>query len=141
MSAPFRITRPNPGKGFLGDDDGLKAYLERLLKMIPGEIVGFYMIGSGFVPSEALVWSIIWAAVCLVLVCVVRIYGTSDEDSGQSAQTVPVGVAVIAFAIWIFWLGGPFEQMGIPHRKQFASLAVMLWSFVIPIVYKGPRDH
>jgi hypothetical protein len=135
MSAPFRIERPD--EKVLGPGDAFKEYLERLLRMLPAEIVGLYMIGTGFLPEGEIFWSVGWATVCFILLLILRAYGTSDERRGKAVQPVPVGVAAIAFVIWLFWLGGPFEQLHVPHRQQLASLAVLVWSFVIPIFYKG----
>jgi hypothetical protein len=134
MSAPFRIERPDVGT--LSGGEEFKHYLERLLKMIPGEIVGVYMIGSGFLPPDAPAFMIGWPVVCLILLIILRIYGTAEGNDPW--QRVPVFVAAGAFVLWIFWLGGPFELLQVPYRENLASLAVAVWSFVIPIFYKGP---
>lgn len=138
MTAPFRIQRPD--EGALGGSEEFRQYLDRLLKMIPGEVVGVYMIGSGFLPEKNLPFAAGWVVVCLLLVILVRVYGTGDSSKGQKPQGLPVAIAALAFVIWIFWLGGPFELLNIPYRAQLASLAVLVWSFVIPLIYKGPRE-
>ena len=109
--------------------------------MIPGEIVGLYMIGSGFLPVNDLALSIGWFVVCVLLLLVVRIFGSADRSRGETVQQAPVIVAATAFVIWAFWLGGPFEALGIPNREQIASLAILVWSFVVPIFYKGPAQQ
>jgi hypothetical protein len=136
MTAPFRIKRPAPG-GARGASDHFKDYLERLLKMIPGEVVGLYMIGSGFIQQHA-AGLIAWSAVCLVMVIVVRIYGTSDLANGVKPQSFPVFVSAVAFVIWIYWLGEPYRELGI-YYPSLASLAVLFWSFTVPIFYKGDQ--
>jgi hypothetical protein len=100
--------------------------------MIPAEVLGVYTIGAGFIPVAERNVAAAWAVVCLVLVFVVRIYGTADPKP----QPVPVLVAAIAFVIWLYNLGGPFAQFGL-HVPYLGSLAVLLWSFVIPIFYEG----
>ncbi len=54
MSAPFRIRRRDVGSRAVSraTGDEFKSYLERLMKMIPAEIVGLYLIGSGFIPED-----------------------------------------------------------------------------------------
>jgi hypothetical protein len=96
------------------------------------------MIGTGFLPVGSLAFSSAWAGLCLLLVFWVRIYGTADPKNGKASQPVPVGIAAVAFVIWVFWIGGPFTNLNIPNRERIASLAVLVWSFVIPIKYKGP---
>ena len=137
MSAPFRIEKPvlfRGGKAQPGEE--FREYLSRLLKMIPAEVLGVYMIGAGFIPKTEHVAEAVWALICLVLVVVVRIYGTADPSNGQEPQKVPVAVAAVAFVIWIYNLGGPFATYGL-HVPYIGSLAVLLWSFVIPLIYKG----
>lgn len=46
MSAPFRIIQTGVKKSN-GISEDFKNYLSRLMKMIPGEVVGLYLIGSG----------------------------------------------------------------------------------------------
>lgn len=135
MAAPFRITKPAP-TGTRGRDETFREYLERLLKMIPGEVLGLYMIGSGFIPEKQVVGLVVWSGICLASVVVIRIYGTADPQNGLPSQKVPVFVSAIAFLIWLYWLGGPFGKLGI-QIPWVGSLAVLLWSFVIPIFYKG----
>ncbi|WP_213979234.1 hypothetical protein [Sphingomonas sp. dw_22] len=45
-------------------------------------------------------------------------------------------IAAGAFVVWIYSQGGPFEQFGL-YVPYIGSLAVLLWTFVIPIFYKG----
>jgi hypothetical protein len=138
MSAPFRIERPAV-RDSRSSSEAFKDYLDRLLKMIPGEVVGVYMIGAGFIPKENPNWLIAWACACLVLVFIVRIFGTADPKADKKPQGVPVLIAAGAFLVWLYWLGGPFVTLGI-HRAFIGSLLVLLWSFVIPFFYEGPEE-
>jgi len=157
MAAPFRIekSRPQINKGAMkgiapaeksiqtkegvtseDPNAGFKEYLGRLLKMIPGEIVGLYMIGSGFIPAGKPAILTIWSVVCLILLVILRLWGTADPAQGKPSQPIPVAIAAIAFVIWLYWLGGPFVQYGI-YLNYVGSLLVLVWSFLIPIFYKG----
>jgi hypothetical protein len=142
MTAPFRIEPPSGlrvAPGLRGGQDTLKDYLERLLKMIPGEVVGAYLIGAGFIPEGATTPLALWAAICLGLVVIVRVYGTADPEKQLAPQPIPVFVSAVAFVIWVYSMGGPFEKFGL-HVPYIGSLAVLLWSFLIPIFYKGSTD-
>lgn len=136
MSGPFRIEPTSSLPGVRRADDGFKDYLGRLLKMIPAEIVGVYMIGAGFVPQANAIASAVWAVICLGLLVIVRVYGTADPKNGKGPQPVPVFIAVVAFVIWVYSLGGPFAKFDL-HVPYIGSLAVLVWSFVIPIFYPG----
>jgi hypothetical protein len=134
MSAPFRIVRGVRR----GPGDEFKAYLERLLKMIPGEVVGLYLIGNGFIPADKATVSAIWAGFCLLVVLIVRKYGTSDGPD-KPWQKFPVLVSMVAFAIWVYSLGGPFVKFNL-YIPYLGSLLVLAWSFLIPIFYEGPKE-
>ncbi len=118
MSAPFRIERPD--RKTLGGTEDFKQYLERLLKMIPGEIVGLYMIGSGFLPDQNLGFSAGWTLVCLVLLIIVRVFGTAAPPQ-KPPQGVPVAVAVFengvmarmssAVTTWVAVTGSPLASV------------------------------
>ena len=138
MAAPFRIEKSTAQlRGVRGAaDQEFREYLGRLLKMIPAEVLGVYMIGSGFIPAAERIASAVWAALCLILVFIVRIYGTADPAAGTRPQPVPVLIAAGAFVIWIYSQGGPFAQFGL-HVPYIGSLAVLLWTFVVPIFYRG----
>lgn len=141
MSAPFRIEKTtvfrDPDRSAT---DAFKEYLDRLLRMIPGEVVGLYMIGSGFIPAEYSNWLIGWSILCLVLVFIVRWFGTADPKADKKPQPVPVLIAAGAFVIWLYWLGGPFIILKI-HKPFIGSLLVLVWSFVIPIFYHGEAQE
>jgi hypothetical protein len=67
VSAPFRITNEKSGLRPVSVSGGeeFRSYLERLMKLIPGEVVGLYLIGSGFIPPMHSVAMTIWTIACL----------------------------------------------------------------------------
>ena len=141
MSAPFRIKRLDTGLVPVARrrEESFKFYLDRLLKMIPGEVVGLYLVGSGFIPKDQSIVQVVWAIVCLIGVVVIRVYGTADPENNKPPDWVHVAISSVAFLIWIYTLGGPFEALGwyVPY---IGSLLVLAWTFFVPIFYKGPVD-
>jgi hypothetical protein len=141
MSAPFRIRRRDVGARAVsrGSGEEFKSYLERLVKMIPAEVVGLYLIGSGIIPEGQRVGLLVWSIVCLIAVVVVRAYGTADPEKSQTPQWSTVLISSGAFVIWLYSLGGPFEPFGW-HVPYIGSLLVLAWTFIVPILYKGTPD-
>lgn len=141
MTAPFRIYRPDVGVKTVAREgnEEFRSYLDRLLKMIPGEVVGLYLIGNGFIPKDQAIALAIWAAVCLVGVIFIRAYGTADPAANKPPQWGPVAISSIAFLIWVYTLGGPFAafNLAVPY---IGSLLVLAWTFFVPIFYKGPLE-
>src|SRR5260370_3096057 len=58
--------------------DGVNAYLEKLVKMIPTEVVGLYLVGKGVIPVGQAGFLLGWTLFCLFAVIVVRAIGTRD---------------------------------------------------------------
>ena len=139
MAAPFRIRKvftlatdasvPRGGEA-LAEPVYVQNWMERLIKLIPGEVLVVYLAGKGYAAS----WLGIWALVCLVLVFVIRAWGTKDR--GTSIQWPAVAVSVVSFVLWIYAMGGQFLNLQLPN-PGIASAAVLVWTAVIPIFYKG----
>ena len=141
MSAPFRIRRRDVGTRAVsrGKEEGLKDYLERLMKMIPAEVVGLYLIGSGIIPESQRVGLLVWSIFCLICVVVIRALGTADPEKNQTPQWSAVFISSGAFVIWLYSLGGVFELYDL-HVPYIGSLLVLAWTFFVPIIYKGTLD-
>jgi hypothetical protein len=139
MAAPFRIRRPDTGVKAvaLTAEEGFKFYLDRLLKMIPAEVVSLYLVGSGFIPTEQSIVLTVWAVVCLVGLVLVRAYGTADTAKNEPTDWVHVAISSVAFVIWVYSLGGPFAAFNL-YVPYIGSLLVLAWTFFVPIFYKGP---
>jgi hypothetical protein len=141
MSAPFRIRRPGvvakEATRERGED--FKFYLDRLLKMIPAEVVSLYLVGSGFIPTDKPLVLTLWAAVCLVGVILIRTYGTTDPVNNKPPDWTHVAISTTAFVIWIYTLGGPFVAINL-YVPYLGSLLVLAWTFFVPMLYKGPMD-
>ena len=118
-------------------DEQLRSYLDRLMKMIPGEVIALYLVGSGVIPSdENHLWLVGWSSLCLAAVGVIRIYGTADRITNRGPQWASIAISAVAFVVWLYSLGGPFIALGI-HKPFVGSLLVLAWTFFVPIVYKG----
>ena len=142
MSAPFRIRRPDTGVKAvaLGKEDNFKFYLDRLLKMIPAEVISLYLVGSGIIPVDKPIVLTLWAVVCLVGVVCVRAWGTADPVNNEPTDWMHVGISSVAFLIWVYTMGGPFKAFEL-HVPYFGSLLVLTWTFFVPTLYKGPRPR
>jgi len=114
----------------------MQGYMERLVKLIPCEVVGLYLVGNGMIPAETKIATVIWSIVCLLLVVLVRSQATGDKANNISPQWAAVGISSISFVIWVYNMPGPFQayNLAIPF---VGSLAVLVWTFVVPYFYKG----
>ncbi len=142
MNAPLRIRRPGIGVRAASAPAGeeLNAYLDRLMKMIPGEAVGLYLVGLGFVDKDNCAGLALWALVGLVAVIVVRVKGTADPAGGLGPDWAHTVISAVAFVIWVYTMGGPFLACRdiVPYSQRIGSLIVLVWTFFAPLLYKGP---
>ncbi len=114
----------------------MQGYMERLVKLIPCEVVGLYLVGNGIIPPGTKIATVIWSIVCLLLVVLVRSKATGDKANNISPQWFAVGISSVSFVIWVYNMPGPFQAYGL--AIPFAgSLAVLVWTFVVPYFYRG----
>ena len=141
MAAAFRIKRLGTGAVAVaaGPSESFQYYLDRLMKMIPGEAVSLYLVGSGIIPERQPLLLVGWALLCLLGVFAIRVYGTADAPNNRPPDWIHVGISSVAFVIWVYTLGGPFTAFGL-HVPYLGSLLVLAWTFFIPIFYRGPKD-
>ncbi len=142
MTAPYRISRSQRQGAVAAPVSGqeqLRDYLDRLMRMIPGEVVGLYLVGNGIIPPAEGGVQAVWAVVCLIGVIFTRLFGTADPANNRPAQVPVVAISSVAFAIWVYSLGGPFATYGI-HVPYLGSLLVLAWTFFVPLFYKGPVE-
>jgi hypothetical protein len=102
--------------------------LSRIVKMAPSEVVGLYLLGKGAIPTDAPASTIgIWSVICLLLVLVLRIWGTKS-------QWPAVIVSFLSFGIWVLGIGDPLLSFSL--QGYIVSLLILVFTFVVPIFYK-----
>jgi hypothetical protein len=132
MSAPLRIHR-QPSGGVVQTSsarDSGDVYMERLVKLVPSEVIGIFLAGKGYADA----WIGTWAAICMVLVLISRIWGTYEK--GKPIQWIGVAVSFVSFAIWIYAIGAHILNFVLPDNG-IAYIAVLVWTFIVPYFYKG----
>jgi hypothetical protein len=130
-------------------EDPIKGYLERLIKLVPSEVVGLYLAGKGAIQSkfgdakpdaaEAKYW-IGWTLFCLVAVVLIRSWATRLPNN--SPQWAAVGISLASFGIWVYSMGDVFSRVEkLSWDPLLGSLLVLAWTFVVPLFYKGDTPN
>ena len=135
----FRVYRHGAPSGFVTAKKSQKPtakqeigyWLDRVVKLIPAEGTAIYLAGRGYAKVEI---PTVWPIICLVLVFVIRYFGTQPEGGGKP-QLGAVLISGVAFVIWVYAMGGQF--LSFPVSQDLASLAVLVFGAVVPIFYKG----
>ena len=142
MSAPYRIVsgtaprRGTPAAAQTGEE--FTSYLDRLMKMIPAEVIALYLVGAGMIPEDQSVAVVVWAVICLIGVVMLKAYGTADAANHVPTDWAHTLICAGAFVLWVYIIGGPFAIYNL-YVPWIGSLAVLVYTFFIPILYKGPQ--
>ncbi len=123
-------------------------YKDRLLKYIPAETVAVYLALSRAIttatnPSdqqgsdEA---NLLWIVFAVLLVGT-WLYLQRVQKVTKVKQLI---ISTVAFAVWIFSIGGPFElSFGDPegwYKPIYGAVLLPLYTFFIPIIEPDPGD-
>jgi len=119
-------------------------YRDKLLKLIPGEVVAAYITIDGIIPSDDARARWVSLAVSLVLLAAVPLYLTKTLEVVNVRQ---IWFTMISFLIWLYSLGGPFklwaEYTKIDFHVPFiGSIMLILWTLLIPffVIPAKPED-
>jgi hypothetical protein len=142
MSAPYRILNPDSGVKKVGKrqpQEDFNSYLDRLTKMIPTPVIALYLVGTSQIPAGQAIGLLVWAVICLVGVIALLAYGTADAKKHKPIDWIHTAISAGAFVIWVYAMGGPFAAFNL-QVSWIGSLAVLAYTFFVPIFYKGPTD-
>jgi hypothetical protein len=115
-------------------------YGDKLLKLIPGEIVAAHLTIDGIIPSDTVSAKWVSLAVSLALLVAIPPYLTKTLAVENARQVV---FTMGSFLIWLYSLGGPFKlwatATGIPlHVPYIGSIVLILWTLLIPFAVSAP---
>ncbi|HNY14247.1 MAG TPA: hypothetical protein PKI12_01825 [Bacteroidales bacterium] len=119
-------------------------YYDKLVKLIPSEIIGAYLVLSnilgyagGNIQAKALAVSgteaemrpVLIQVVFFILLALTPLYLRKISRVKNVTQLV---VTTFSFIIWVYTLGGPFSVWGI-YYSLIGSVVLVLWSLIIPL--------
>ena len=126
-------------------------YSDKLVKLIPSEIIGAYMVlsnilgyNAGNIQASVLpkpvtendLKPILLQIVFFVLLVLTPVYLRKVSRVNNVTQ---LGVTTISFIIWVYTLGGPFVVWGI-YYSLIGSVVLVLWSVIIPLFVTATGD-
>ena len=104
-------------------------YGEKLLRLIPSEIVAAYIVVTSVIPESAVKWG--YLIVSIILFITVPFYMWRIQKVKNILQLI---ITTIAFAVWTYSLnGGAFKELGL-YKSWIASVILVLWTLIIPII-------
>lgn len=112
-------------------------YLGRLLKYIPAEIVGFYLVAAGLISPKPDTpnFTGLWVVFALGFILVpIYFWIATSRDQGKGPLRSQIVLATIAYPVWVFAIGGPFVSFSW-YRTLVASI-VLVFVTVLFGMYK-----
>lgn len=122
-------------------------FQDKVVKLIPTEIVGAYMVLNGIiglpasptaesmralsatpVSDDTLRFYLIQAVFAILLV-ITPLYLTKVAKVTNRRQ---LAVTTMSFVVWAYTLGGPFVVWGL-YYPLVASVLLVIWSLVVPM--------
>jgi hypothetical protein len=116
-------------------------YTSKVVKLIPAEAVALYLFLSGVIgaarSAEADRGPIL-TVVFLVLLFLTIFYLKRVAGVTNGVQ---ISISTLAFAVWVFSLGGPFiyllPKVGFQYDPLWGAILLPLYTFVTPIFDKA----
>ena len=114
-------------------------YADKLIKLIPGEIVAAYMAIDGLIPPDSRHTQNSSIIVAVVLFAIIPFYLRRLYAVTSVPQII---FTMLSFVVWLYSLGGPFKYFRGPdgdpiHVPWIGSIILILWGVAIPLLYKA----
>lgn len=110
-------------------------YFDRLIKYIPGDIVGGWVAITGSisalpdsVPKNGLLW---WTFGAMAVLTAAWTWKQTREP-GLSAPRKQIVISTLAFCVWVIALGAPFDSLDWYH-KVYGSVLLILFLLCAPL--------
>jgi hypothetical protein len=107
-----------------------QTYRDKLLKLIPSEIVAAYMVLIGIIPEHYAKWGTL--VVSIILLILTPFYLKKLE---KVANNVQVLFCSLSFVVWVYslgGLGGPFRHWHM-YQPWIGSVVLILWTLIVPL--------
>lgn len=122
-----------------------QTFADKLMKLIPTEIVGAYMVLAGIIgyPPGSTVYvaaageitddalrAFLIQFIFLALLILTPIY---LRRVGRVESIAQIAVSTLSFVIWVYSLGGPFVVWGY-YYPLMGSVVLVLWAVFTPLL-------
>ncbi len=137
-----RLVEPRPDPALVQADpnQGVKDYLERVAKYVPGEILAAYLtitpVLIGTTEAGSGTRFFLQLVAFLALLFLTPLYFRFMARPGQPKR-LQMGISTLGFAVWAYSQGGIFTTIGLYHPGA-AALFLILFSLSSGLVAPKP---
>lgn len=100
-------------------------------------MIALYLVGISQISNSQSVGLLIWTVICLLEVIALIAYGIADVQQNKPPDWIHTAICAVAVVIWVYTMGGPFTAFNL-QVPWIGSLAVLVYTFFVPIFYEGP---
>lgn len=109
-------------------------YKTRLLKSIPADVVAAWVFLDGILSADPLAPDgLHWAVFAAVLALTPLWTWSMAYEPGLPTPTLQIVASTLAFAVWAFALGGPFDDLAW-YTSSLASVILALYTLAAPLL-------
>lgn len=101
-------------------------YREKLLKLIPSEIVAAYLVLQGLMAD--LEKTVLWVVIVIMFILTYFYL----KRFGNVKDTTQLFFSTLSFPIWVYSTGS--KQLFEFYEPRIASIVLVIWTLVIPLV-------
>ena len=107
-------------------------YFDKLVKYIPADIVAAWVAISALVKgaTDVPVNTVLWISFAVGLVLTAWWTWTQTNVPGQPPAVKQIIISTLAFAVWVFAIGAPFDSFDW-YRAIYASILLTGYTLVI----------
>ncbi len=125
-------------KGLADEEAEKDNYRDKILKYIPAEIIGVFIMGDGAIRSyPELIYSWIywaWFIICFIITPFYVEWISKDPKlpKGLTRPIRQMVITTVAFVVWVISLGGPFVTLAFYH-PIIGILLLPLFTLLAPM--------
>lgn len=108
-------------------------YQEKMIRLIPSEIIATYMALNGIVPENNKIANSVIAGILLLIM---PFYLEKVHKMKWGPQ---VWFMTISFVIWLYSIGTPFKFWGL-YVPWVGSATIIIWTLIAPMFVTGDVD-
>jgi hypothetical protein len=132
VSSQFQVS------GTAGRVDG---YFDRVVKYIPTDVVAAWTAASGLIgslddaatPQVNEAANVLWVVFFFGLVVTAVWTWRQTREPNMRPAVTQIIVSTLAFAVWVFALGGPFKALTF-YRDQYGALLLIGFTLAIGLI-------
>ena len=124
--------KPQRKAGLTGTTDGYDNYTSRLVKLVPAEVIAFYLALESIVSVMPEKNILMWVIFGLSLVGAWFYLGRMAHVSSPVQRLL----TLVAFTVWVYVTGGPFATLPW-YNAAYGKLALVVFTFALPLLYQG----